>query len=381
MVQIVLFWCHSNQNKRQNRADMQEIFFSIMPRRIFSESQLSRVRTFLELGLSFWTIKRKLKEDGLAISNGYLSMLKNAQHVINQTTPAAVKRKSSLRRLSPAQLATLKRLICQPHPPTQRDLAKRFGCSQSTVRYAIRKLNMRLVKKPKAHFLSAATVDKRRRRSWPLYLRLRKGRWQNAITSDEAWVYLSDTGRKRSVQYISRSARRSEAEPSIHVANPRGVMVWVAISANGISRPLFIQPGAKINATYYQNNVLQQFFSKDIHKMYPNKNYFFHQDSAPSHKAASTIAWLEQRNIPFIKPDEWMPSSPDASPCDYFLWGYLKAQLNKKSPRSVEGLKTAISATLKKIPQDMLNRALLAWPKRCRQIRYAGGRHIEKYRE
>ena len=183
------------------------------------------------------------------------------------------------------------------------------------------------------------------------------------------------------MQYISRTAKRSEAEVAVHVANPRGVMVWVGISANGVSRPIFIEPGAKINAIYYQEKVLRPFFARNVHRMYPNGNFVFHQDSAPSHKAKSTIQWLKTRKIPFITPEEWMPSSPDAAPCDYFLWGYLKAQLNTKCPRSAAGLKRSIAIALKKIPQDMIDRTLRAWPKRCRQVYYARGGHIEKYRE
>ena len=309
-----------------------------MPAVKFAKEQLARIRTFLEIGWSFSVIKRKLKQEGTSISDAYLSKLKNCENRRILCNTHRVKRTVKLRRLSPTHVASLKRLVLQPNPPTQRDLGKRFGCSRWAIRYAIRTFNLRLVKKPKGHFLSAATTEKRRRRSWPLYLRLRKDRWRSVITSDEAWVYLTDTGRKRSVQYISREKKQSDAEPAIHIANPRGVMVWVGMSANGLSRPQFIDAGAKINAVYYQQKVLEPFFTKELAKLYPNRVYLFHQDSAPS-KAKSTMQWLRSHRVPFITPEQWMPSSPDASPCDFFLWGYLKAQLNKKAPRTVDGLK------------------------------------------
>ena len=211
-------------------------------------------------------------------------------------------------------------------------------------------------------------------------MRLRKNRWRNYITSDEAWIYITDTGRKRCVQYLSGEQKRSDAKPAIHVSNPKGVMVWVAISANGVSRPLFIEPGAKINAIYYQTRVLEPFFKKDAQRLYPNQHLVFHQDSAPSHKAKTTLQWLRDHNIAFVTPEEWTPSSPDAAPCDYFLWGYLKAKLNKRAPRSIGGLKKAIAEELRKVPQDVIDRALRAWPKRCRQIYAAKGGHIENYK-
>ena len=351
-----------------------------MPLVKFTTEHLYRIKTFLELRWSFTVIQRKLKEEGISISRGYLSKLKTAEDRRAPSKRVKGKRRGKLRRLSTVQQATLRKLLNQTNPPSQRNLAKRFRCCQSTIRYAIKKFGKRLVKKPKGHVLTADTIEKRRRRSWPLYLRLRGDRWKFVATCDEAWIYLSDTGRRRSVQYVSRKGRRSSAEVSVHVANPRGVMVWAALSANGVSRPIFIEPGAKINATYYQEKVLKPFFAKDAKKLYPNGVFLFHQDSAPSHKAASTIQWLNSHNVAFITPQQWMPSSPDASPCDYFLWGYLKAQLNKKTPRSIEALKRAIAAEMKKIPLDMIQRALRAWPRRCREIRYARGGHIEQFR-
>lgn len=190
-------------------------------------------------------------------------------------------------------------------------------------------------------------------------------------------MYLTDTGGQRTVQYISRGARRSTAAVATHVEHPKGVMVWVAISASGVSRPVFVKPGAKINAKYYRTNVLIPFFNKDpLWKA----GMIFHQDSAPAHKAKSTQRYLTNKKIKFIQPSEWMPSSPDCAPCDYFLWGYLKAKLNEHKPSTVEGLKKAIAEELRKIPQEMINRALRAWPKRCLQVFHARGGHIERFR-
>lgn len=74
-----------------------------------------------------------------------------------------------------------------------------------------------------------------------------------------------------------------------------------------------------------------------------------------------------------------MPNSPDADPCDYFLWGYLKSKLNKRNVNTINGLKKAIAQEVGNIPQDMINKALKAWPKRCRKIYYCKGQHIEKF--
>ena len=348
-----------------------------MPRLIFTQSQLISIKTLLNIGWSFGAIQQKLKKEGLSISKGYLSKLKRAEDGRLLGMQQRVARVGKLRRLSPANLVTLERLLRAENPPTQKYLANRFGCSTKCIRYAIRKLAMRLVKKPKGHAMTQKTVEKRRLRSRPLYRRLCNERWRKYVTSDEVWVYMTHTGGQRSVQYISRDAKRSTAAVATHVEHPDGVMVWVAISAGGVSRPLFVKPGAKINAEYYQRSVLKPFFNND-----PlwNNGLIFHQDSAPAHKAKTTRRYLENKGVRYITPEEWMPSSPDCAPCDFFLWGYLKGKLNERKPTTIDGLKRAITEELRKIPQEMINRALRAWPKRCLQVYHARGLHIERFR-
>ncbi|QQP36914.1 Uncharacterized protein FKW44_022155 [Caligus rogercresseyi] len=38
----------------------------------------------------------------------------------------------------------------------------------------------------------------------------------------------------------------------------------------------------------------------------------------------------------------WPPSSPDLSPCDYYLWGVLERDSNKRAHNTVDSLKAAI---------------------------------------
>jgi hypothetical protein len=103
-------------------------------------------------------------------------------------------------------------------------------------------------------------------------------------------------------------------------------MVAARISVNSPTKAIFVEPGAKINADYYINNVLKQYF-KETERLYPNDNFVFHQDSAPSHSAKKALNFLQDKKINFRKPRQWMPNSPDWAPCDYFLWGYLKRAL------------------------------------------------------
>jgi hypothetical protein len=46
------------------------------------------------------------------------------------------------------------------------------------------------------------------------------------------------------------------------------------------------------------------------------------------------------------------------NPCDYFLWGYLKAEVFKHRPRTIEELKEAIRQEISAIPLDMLAKVM-----------------------
>ncbi|GBM17721.1 hypothetical protein AVEN_56038-1 [Araneus ventricosus] len=104
------------------------------------------------------------------------------------------------------------------------------------------------------------------------------------------------------------------------------------------------------------------------------------KDSAPSHASRVTQKLLTDQQVHFLSLQQWMPNSSDAAPCDYFLWGHLKNKLNKRRVSTLRGLQKAIREEAKKIPHEMILRALKSWTKRCRQIYYAEGLHIEKHR-
>ena len=50
---------------------------------------------------------------------------------------------------------------------------------------------------------------------------------------------------------------------------------------------------------------------------------------------------------------EWPARSPDLSPCDVFLWGYLKEKVFKHRPPSLEDLKERIQQEIDSIPPEL----------------------------
>ncbi|CAM1291471.1 Uncharacterised protein r2_g55 [Pycnogonum litorale] len=98
-----------------------------------------------------------------------------------------------------------------------------------------------------------------------------------------------------------------------------------------------------------------------------HEQFIFQQDGAPPHWKRSVRAYLSENlsgrwigraddgdNV-LLK---WPPRSPDLTPCDFFLWGYVKGLIYiPPLPTCVEELKKRITeAALENVTHDMLQR-------------------------
>lgn len=53
------------------------------------------------------------------------------------------------------------------------------------------------------------------------------------------------------LQYLSQGQLQQDFAVSTYQSQIKGVMVWVGISAQAITKPQFAEPGAEINPKYY----------------------------------------------------------------------------------------------------------------------------------
>lgn len=108
----------------------------------------------------------------------------------------------------------------------------------------------------------------------------------------------------------------------------------------------------------------------------------FMQDGAPPHIALQVQRLLretftEERVISRCFPTAWPPRSPDLTPCDFWLWGYLKSQVYQGVVQNLGTLKDNISRTVRQIPADMLLSAVANAVHRMQYMVHKNGGHIE----
>ena len=73
---------------------------------------------------------------------------------------------------------------------------------------------------------------------------------------------------------------------------------------------------------------------------------------------------------------EWPARSPDLTPCDFFLWGFLKSRVYVNRPRTLQDLKTNIQEEIANITPAMLARVTTNARNRFVQCMENGGRHL-----
>ena len=127
--------------------------------------------------------------------------------------------------------------------------------------------------------------------------------------------------------------------------------------------------------------MLQNFLMPKLRNLGENATVWFQQDGATAHtakKSMDVLRGLFPAHLISLRGDiGWPVRSPDLSPCDYFLWGYVKSEVFKDRPTTIDGLKAAICKTINEIPQEMTQRAMENFRIRLQRCIAVQGGHLE----
>ena len=133
-----------------------------------------------------------------------------------------------------------------------------------------------------------------------------------------------------------------------------------------------------VNSVRYVN-MLEEFFFPRLDEL-DLGDIWFQQDGATAHTSRASKAVLREhfpeRLISLRGDLEWPARSPDLSPCDFFLWGFLKSRVYANRPRTLQDLKANIRAEIANISNDMLEKIMSNARSRLTQCIDNGGRHL-----
>lgn len=157
------------------------------------------------------------------------------------------------------------------------------------------------------------------------------------------------------------------------------VNVWCGLTKNQVIGPFFFAEKS-VNGNVYLD-MLENFCFPQIDEFDNVNMMYFQQDGAPAHyKDFVRVALnnkFEQRWIGRGGPIAWPPRSPDLTPCDFFLWGYVKNIVYSQKIRDVAHLKERIYEAVSSVTRDMLHSVWAEIDHRLDVCRAIGGGHIE----
>ncbi|KFM56612.1 hypothetical protein X975_18900, partial [Stegodyphus mimosarum] len=103
-------------------------------------------------------------------------------------------------------------------------------------------------------------------------------------------------------------------------------------------------------------DMLENFVFPQLEELQPR--VFLQQDGAPPHWGTIVRSSLNDhftgRWIGRGSPIPWPPRSPDITPLDFFLWGFVKDNVHRRRVSNMDDLKGRITTAVASVDADML---------------------------
>lgn len=259
-----------------------------------------------------------------------------------------------------------------------------LGIKKSTLQVIMRKkLKFHPYKIQIAQDLQESDFELRKTYAEMMLSRFRTAtRMGNIFFSDEAHFHIGGYVNKQNFRYWDVQNPRQLHQEPLH--KPK-VTVWCAISASAIIGPYFFEnqrgQTVTVNSERYAQ-MLHDFFRLELQiSSCFNRNTWFQQDGATAHTANVSMQAVRQlfpkKNISRNGTIPWLLRSPDLSPCDFFLWGYLKSLVYKTNPSTLPQLKENIRSEVNKIPQTLCKHVFENMRARLEECVSLDGRHLQ----
>ncbi len=198
----------------------------------------------------------------------------------------------------------------------------------------------------------------------------------NLVTLDESWVYTWDPSMKVHNKEWLRAGEAKSLIPRCNVATAK-VMIVSFFNSKGMVYYEYVQRPLTVNQQVFRG--IFRCFDEAHRRRCPHCTVhgrrFLHMDNAPAHKAALTLALIEQLGWTRLPQPAY---SPDLAPCDFWLFHRLKKNLCGVRFTSLAELKEAVTAELSLITAlEFRHSIMVSWPKRWRRCLQEQGNYFE----
>lgn len=274
-------------------------------------------------------------------------------------------------------------LSVEENPRTStREIANNIGVSQQSVQAILKKHKFIPYVPQKVQALVENDRDRREQFCRHFLNAMQQDRtfYRKIIWTDECTFTNNGIFNRNNHRYWSQENPRIIVPTNFQ--NRFSVNVWCGIWCDRLIGPFFID-GALNQQRYHQllhqniEHFLEELPVADLNRIY------FQQDGAPAHNAQINVDWLNatfaERWIGTYGPVRWPPRSPDLTPLDFWLWGYLKDRVYLSRPENLETLQQRIIDVCREIPPNFIWNATHGVIRRCELCVQQGGGQFEQY--
>ncbi|GFV32034.1 uncharacterized protein TNCV_1688071 [Trichonephila clavipes] len=206
-------------------------------------------------------------------------------------------------------------------------------------------------------------------------------------------LFKSDSGAFRSDGYLSAHVNTHNTRIR-SLQNPHEVLelqrdspklnAFCSISRRKVYGPFIFGEASMTGSTYL--DALQLCLIPQLEEKNEQYHFIWQQDGAPPHWHLSALDWLsitvlDQWIICKGTHDKtcfsWSSRSPDFTPCDFYLWGFIKDCVYVPPiPSDLPDLRHRIVAAVSRLTSDTLNKVWDVLAYRLDVCRVANGAHI-----
>lgn len=237
---------------------------------------------------------------------------------------------------------------------SERDIAKKFQTSKTTVHRIKQRNDFKTYKKQKRPKRTTTQLNTAIARSRKLYETLRAAHEACLVMDDESYFKYDFATLAGPQYYVAKDTSvLSDAEKFIGIEKfGKKVLVWQAICQCGRRSNPFFYEGC-INTDVYVKECLQKRLLPFMRGH--NKPTIFWPDLATAHYAKKTLDWFEQNEVQFVAKSCNPPNTPELRPIERY-WALVKAVLRKEGKHAtcIKNFKKLWVNGSKKVNEEIL---------------------------
>lgn len=299
--------------------------------------------------------------------NSWLARLEHSQSLNRK--PGSGRWKGRIKIATKSNIRKIKEKFNHRSGCSQRKVAKQFKTSQPYISYILKKhTSVRKHKKTKRPLMSkkqkVAARPKCRKMS-EIFVDL------EFVLDDESFMTKANTTLAGNDIFYSDNVEQTpdNVKNKYQAKYEEKVLVYVAISPRGISKPLFFKSGLAINAEVYKNECLSKSLIPFLRSHHSDKKFVFWPDLASAHYAKTVQEYLHKKKVNYVPKSINPANVPKVRPIEDF-WGVLKQKVyeNDWSAKDLDQLKQRIKWAFSQVPAETFQSICTSIHKRLRTV-------------